>query len=585
MADDAAAGGIDAIVGDGGLGGPVAIAAGGPDQIGGVKHQREREPGGHNGDGQGGRTTAIVVGHRQRGAVGAGGGGDSGDESGGRIDSQPAWQAGGPIAGGLVGRRDLAGEWLADAAGGRDAVGDDRRLAARMVDDLVDPAGVRAGAHRQILGIAPAQCVGAGGDTDGFLLPVDRAGNGRGGRLLGTIQVEAQEIIGWLRRYLPPENKRAGTNDGGLEIAFLAIADSAAARRVLAIMGGDHLGLPIGIAAGDPGQGRSLERRAQGQGFAGDRQGQGAGAGAGRIGGAQRNRVGAAGGRSAGDEPGGRIESQARHRFQAGGRIAGRSVGGGDLVGKGLAKRTKGGTRTGDDRSLRSGREHDLVDPAGIGTGRYRLILHIEPAQRMAAGRDADRHLLPAQRPRDARGRCHLGIIQAEAEVVIAGFGRHLPPERQGPGAGDRGVEIALLVGADGAALRGIHAVMGSGRLGGPRRAAARAPGECRSIQRLGQSEHRRNRQKQAGGTGTDGIGGAEDHRRGACAGRRARDQAGVGIHRQAIRQAGRAIAGRASGRRDLVGKGSAWHPGGRDRTGDHRDAGIAIEHKRHRRA
>ena len=69
-----------------------------------------------------------------------------------------------------------------------------------------------------------------------------------------SVLEEFKIVAAAFTRGLPPEVQSAGAGDGGLNPRLLVVADDAALRGIHGVVGVGGLRVPVGIAAGGPGQ-------------------------------------------------------------------------------------------------------------------------------------------------------------------------------------------------------------------------------------------------------------------------------------------------------------------------------------------
>ena len=99
-----------------------------------------------------------------------------------------------------------------------------------------------------------------------------------------------------------------------------------------------------------------------------------------------------------------------------------------------------GQRRRGDDEAGRGNRHiTDLVEEAGVQPVGAAGILGVEPLHGVCAGRNGICFLRPAQP--GSRNLVLWISVQIKFKEVMIGFAGYLPPEGQGAGAGDRGLQ------------------------------------------------------------------------------------------------------------------------------------------------
>ncbi len=140
--------------------------------------------------------------------------------------------------------------------------GGDGVAGGRRVGNLVHPGGIGAGGYDAVFGVGPFDGVGSGRDGSALLLPIDRSADTPG--LFHVIDIESQVIVIGFRRDPPIKGQCAWPGQRCLHPRVLTVGDITALGRINAIVGNRGLAVPVGVAAGSPGQARIIQRHAQG---------------------------------------------------------------------------------------------------------------------------------------------------------------------------------------------------------------------------------------------------------------------------------------------------------------------------------
>ena len=145
----------------------------------------------------------------------------------------------------------------------RSTVGGERGNQAEDIGcpgDLVDPAAVHAFGHGSILAVIPAQDVHSITQFD--VLP-DPGGRSAADNVVShIIDKKFQTVVAYaLAGDIPPEGKRAGSDDNRLQPARLAVCNGTALRTIRPVVRRIPLARPFGIATGDKDQGGAVESR------------------------------------------------------------------------------------------------------------------------------------------------------------------------------------------------------------------------------------------------------------------------------------------------------------------------------------
>ena len=383
----------------------------------------------------------------------------------------------------------------------------------------VEPAAILPGCTGRVVREAPLHFMRAGRHRVSDLRPVHLAGNAR---LVGRVHHEAQPVVVLLRGNFPPERERAGSRDVGLDEGVSAVAHHAGLRGVLAVGGNCRLARPRARRAAErEGQCKVVQRL-------GDRDRQRE----------RQRRIGTDHGAERVADEDGIISNQVRLHVRHGERGRGgaadaaavrerqaveapairerRAADGGGVETSAAARADHAVRRLrGDDRRERA--DHNLIHPRAVESAGGAAVLHVLPAQRVAAGRDVEHTPLPVH---FAGNILLLAAINEETQTVVHRLAGNFPPEAHGGQAGHGGLEPRGRAARERRTARGVNAVVRHRAVTDPGVRAVRGPRQARGVERERETEIGEDRER-GDGTGRGAGRVADDDAVAARAGER----------------------------------------------------------------